>query len=167
MEPWISRSNLLKQTLAGAACTIVGLVLAIGFRHFSHLRSDQGAGFMLGILLCVIGVAGLVTARSQTVTVDPRTRRIIVEDSSAFGRKQRVIPFNDIQRIAVGYLGKKSNGVTWYYLVLKLASGRDYSLFAPGRFYPGGNSRATVEGWRQRLEACLSSSGSTTSAAIR
>jgi hypothetical protein len=55
----------------------------------------------------------------------------------------------------LGYLGKRSNFVTWYYLVLKLRSGEEYPLFSPGRFFKGGSDRSTVAGWRQRLEGYL------------
>jgi hypothetical protein len=54
--------------------------------------------------------------------------------------------------VSVGYLGRKSNFGQTSYLVLKLANGQEYPLFAPGRFYPGASDRATVESWRQRLQ---------------
>jgi hypothetical protein len=60
-----------------------------------------------------------------------------------------------VGEISVGYLGKKSNNVQWYYLVLKLRGGETYSLFAPGRFHEGGSDRSVVEGWRRRLEEYL------------
>ena len=115
------------------------------------------AGFLLGVLLLVIGAAGLLVSGTQTVIVDPALRRIVVEDKTVFsGRKRREIAFGEVTGISIGYLGKKSNFVQTYYLVLKLTNGQEYSLFAPGRFYQGTNSRATVETWRQRLQEYLS-----------
>jgi len=96
----------------------VGLVLMVGFRHY-HGDSGILAGFLLGVLLLVIGAAGLLVSGTQAV-------------------------------------GKKSNFVKTYYLVLKLTNGQEYPLFAPGRFYPGADSRATVETWRRRLVGYLS-----------
>jgi hypothetical protein len=155
MEVWVSKSNQPKQLLTAAGCVIVGLALVAGFRNFGSWGSNEGAGFMLGILLLLIGVAGVVTAGSQTVTVDPRSRRILVRESSRLTTKEKVILFADIEDIRIGYLGKKSTGVTFYYLDLKLRSGGTYPLFAAGRFYRGGSDRATVEGWRQRLQMYL------------
>jgi hypothetical protein len=150
MQTWISRSNFLKQTALAIGAVAVGLVLMFGFRHFQG-NGDMLAGFLLGALLLVIGVAGLVVAGTQTVTVDPVLRRIVVDDRTLLGSKTREIAFTEISDVAIGYQGKKSNFVQTYYLVLKLTSGSDYSLFAPGRFFAGASSRATVEGWRQRL----------------
>jgi len=42
--------------------------------------TDSLAGFLLGILLLVIGVLGMVLQGRQTVVVDPGTRRITMAD---------------------------------------------------------------------------------------
>jgi hypothetical protein len=122
------------------------------------------------MLLLLIGIAGLLAGGKQTVVVDPKERRITIEDSNHFRTKKRSILFSDIVGISIGYLGKKSNYVTWYYLVLKLKSGEDYPLFAPGLFFPGGSDRSTVTSWKQRLEEYLGANedrGHTQSCTIR
>ena len=134
-------------------CAVVGLVLAIGFRGFGS--SDARAGFLLGVLLLLIGVAGALASGRQTVTVDPHARRITVKDSYLLGARERSIPFADVMDVTIGYLGKKSNFVTWYYLVLRLRTGSSYTLFSPGRFFPGGSDRSIVETWQRRLEEYL------------
>jgi hypothetical protein len=151
VQKWISRSSYLKQTALAIGAVVVGLVLMFGFRHFQG-NGDMLAGFLLGVLLLVIGAAGLAVAGTQTVTVDPAYRRIVVEDHTLLGAKTHEIAFTEVRDISVGYQGKKSNFVQTYYLVLKLTSGSDYALFAPGRFYAGASSRATVDGWRRRLQ---------------
>jgi hypothetical protein len=155
MDLWVSESRPGMQTTASVASSTVGLVLAIGFRDFRSAGSNATAGFFLGILLLVIGVAGLLTSGRQKVIVDPRTRYISIEDSYLLGTKSRLISFSDIVSISIGYLGKRSNYVTWYHLVLKLRSGEDYPLFSPGRFFEGGSDRSTVESWQRRLEDYL------------
>jgi hypothetical protein len=155
MELWTSQSNAGKQILLSAACAVVGLVLVIGFRDFRGFGANATAGFLLGILLLLVGVAGLLAAGRQTVVVDPKRRFITVEDSNRFRTKKRLIRFSDIVGISIGYLGKRSNYVTWHYLVLRLRSGEDYSLFAPGRFYKGGADKSIVASWKQRLEEYL------------
>lgn len=155
MEAWISQSNSGKQTMLSAACALAGLVLVIGFRNFNGFNSNATAGFFLGMLLLLIGVAGFLLSGTQTIVVDPKTRRITVEDANRFGTKKRLIPFSNIVEVGIGYLGKKSNYVTWYYLVLKLRDGKEYPLFSPGRFFEGGSDRSVVAGWKQRLEGYL------------
>lgn len=155
MDLWISQSNPGKQTGLSVACSIVGLVLAIGFHDFSGSQTNAMAGFLLGGLLLLIGVSGFLLSGKQTVVVDPKARHISIEDSNRFASKKRTIPFGDVVGISIGYLGKRSNYVTWYYLVLKLRSGEEYPLFSPGRFFEGGSDRSTVASWKQRLEAYL------------
>jgi hypothetical protein len=155
MDVWTAQSNPGKQTMLSAACAVVGLALVIGFRNFSGFNNNALAGFFLGALLLLIGGAGLLLSGKQAVAVDPRTRRITIEDSNRFGTKKRSILFSEIAGITIGYLGKRSNYVTWYYLVLKLRGGEEYPLFSPGRFFEGGSDRSTVESWKQRLEKYL------------
>jgi hypothetical protein len=155
-QTWTTKSSRMRQTALAIGSLAVGLVLMVGFRHY-HGDSNMLAGFLLGVMLLVIGAAGLLVSGTQTVVVDPVLRRIVVEDKTVLsGAKRREIGFGEVTGISVGYLGKKSNFVRTYYLVLKLTNGQEYSLFAPGRFFPGASSRTTVEGWRQRLQGYLS-----------
>ncbi|MBL8488773.1 MAG: hypothetical protein JNK22_17000 [Rhodocyclaceae bacterium] len=155
MNLWISESSASRQTALAVGCTLVGLLLAIGFRNFPGSGSNALAGFMLGMLLLAIGVAGFLTGGKQTVTIEPGRRRILVEDQAALGTRKRTILFSDIQDIGIGFLGKRSNAVMFYYLDLRLRDGTRYPLFAPGRFFPGSSDRAVVEGWRERLRQYL------------
>ena len=155
MDLWTSQSNFGKQILLSAACTAIGLVLVIGLLDFRGFGANATAGFLLGVLLLLIGVAGLLAAGRQTVVVDPKGRCVTIEDSNRFRSKKRLIPFSDIVGISIGFLGKRSNYVMWYYLVLRLRSGEDYPLFAPGRFYKGGSDKSIVANWKQRLEEYL------------
>jgi hypothetical protein len=141
--------------MLSVVCAAVGLILVIGFRSLDNINSNAGAGFLLGLLLLAIGVPGFLLAGKQSVLVDPRARKIIVEDSNRLGTKKRSISFSDIQDISIGYLGKKSNYVTTYYLALRLRSGENYPLFAPGRFFDGSSERSAVACWKQRLEAYI------------
>lgn len=143
------------QTAAAVGAAVVGPLLVVAFRGFHRAGSNEMAGFLLGVPLLALGLAGLVTTGTQTVTIDPALRRITVEDTDRFGSKERLIPFGDVASVHIGFLGKPSNYVKRYYLVLRLSNGAEYSLFAPGRFYAGASERSTVEGWPRRLEGCL------------
>ena len=155
MDVWTAQSNPGKQAVLSVLCSVVGVVLAIGFRDFRDSGTNALAGFLLGVLLLLIGVAGFLVSGKQTVVVNPKARCITIEDSNRFCAKKRSIPFSDVLGISIGYLGKRSNYVTWYYLVLKLRSGEEYPLFSPGRFFEGASDKSTVEGWKRRLEEYL------------
>ncbi len=157
MEVWVSYSNAGKQIVLSVGCALVGLILVIGFRDFNVLDGENAlAGFLLGALLLVIGVVGALTSGKQTVTIEPERRCIIVEDKTSLSVKMREIAFHDIVDIRVGFLGKKSNYVQFYYLLLKLRNGESYPLFAPGRFYRGSSDRPTVVSWKEKLARYIS-----------
>lgn len=152
MDVWTSQSNSSKQIMLSLASTVAGLVLVIGFRNFSGLESNAIAGFLLGVLLLFIGLASFLLSGKQTVTIDPKLRRIVIEDENRFRTKKLLIPFSSVVDISIGYIGKRSNYVSCYYLVLKLKSGEEYPLFSPGRFFEGGSERSTMASRKQRLE---------------
>ncbi|NTV15757.1 MAG: hypothetical protein HGA96_17815 [Desulfobulbaceae bacterium] len=156
MDAWRFESNSAQQTTLALACSAVGLILVIGFRHFAGPGiSNSLAGFLLGLLLLLIGLAALLVSGKQTIVVDPRVGQIVVEDSNLFGIKKRVIHFRDIVGTGLGYLGKKSNSVIFYYINLKLRGGEEYPLFSPGRFFAGGSDRFVMESRRRHLEESL------------
>ena len=146
-------SNSGKQTVLSLVSIVIGIILVIGFRHFDGMdRTNSVAGFLLGLFLLLIGISAFLVRGKQTIVVDLGRRRIVVEDTNQFRIKKRLIPFSDIVGTGIGYLGKKSNFVTFYYINLKLKSGEEYPLFSPGRFFDGGSDRSVMESRRQRLE---------------
>ncbi len=165
MEPWVSRNSPGSQLALALGCTAVGLLflylvpgsVADNVRHisFSGDKANITAAFLLGVMLLCIGISALLASGAQTVTVDPERRRITIEDSNRFRKTTRTIRFDEIRAVGIGFLGKRSNGVRFYYLSLTLNHGENYSLFAPGRFYPGSSDRAVVVSWQQRLEGYL------------
>lgn len=158
MEKWESRSNYGQQLAVAPGCMVIGGILAVGFRHFHGPgMTNELAGFLLGLLLLGIGIAAVLLTGQQTIVIDPKPRVISIEETSLFKTTHRTISFDEIVEIAIGYLGKRSNGVTFYHLILKLRNGKEYPLFAAGYFYAGGSDRSVVEGWRQRLEDYLRS----------
>lgn len=155
-DSWQLSSNFARQLALALLATVLGLILVIGFRHFGAAGfSNSLAGFLLGVLLLVVGLAALLTQGRQTVVIDPRGRSIVIEDETPFGNKTRVIRFDEIADTGIGYLGKTSSFVNFYYIVLRLRNGRKYSLFPPGRFYDGWSDRPAMEARRQRLERML------------
>ena len=155
MTPWITQSNPSKQALYAAISVVLGALLLVGVL-FSGSRGENAlAGGLLGAMMLVIGVVGALYTGKQTVTVDPHKRQIVVQDARVLGAKTRAIAFGDVGHVGIGYIGKKSNYVNFYYLVLRLRTGEEYPLFAPGRGFDGASHRETVDGWRCRLDEYL------------
>jgi hypothetical protein len=149
-------SNPCKQTALSLLSIVVGVTLVVGYRHFNGPgMTNSLAGFISGLLLLFIGVSAFLVRGKQSISIDPQSRYIVVEDTNRFRTKKRSIPFDDIVDTGIGYLGSKSNHVGFYYIILKLKSGEKYSLFSPGRFFDGGSDRSVMEGRRQRLEEFL------------
>ena len=155
MDTWKIESNPAKQTVLTWSIVVVGLILIFGFRDFDGSGfTNSLAGFLLGILLLVIGVPGLFKVGKQSITVDPKACQIIVEDSSRFGAKKQIIPFSEIRDLCVSTTGNRSEGSISYYITVKLTSGKDYPLFFPS-YYDGRWDESVAESRCRRLEEYL------------
>lgn len=149
-------SQPVRQTALALGAIVIGLTLAIGFRHFEVTgMTNSLAGFLLGMLLLLIGFAGILVVGKQTIIVDPWTRCISVEDASTFWSSKRIIPFSNIVRTGISYVGQRTNHVNFYYITLHLRDGETYPLFAPGRFFEGGSDRTTMEERRIHLQEIM------------
>lgn len=155
---WVSHSPALKPRLAAVAVIALGGLLIGLTGHAAAAGShDQQAAFALGLLLLAIGLGVLLTVGSQTLTVDPCQRRISVRDDGLWRRRETVVRFDEVERVAIGTLGHPGDGSRMHHLVLILRDGREVPLFAPGRFYPGAGRREVAEARRERLQALLQS----------
>ena len=103
-----SSGPLSAAIILAIGAVVVGLVLMVGFRHFQG-NGAMLAGFLLGVLLLVIGAAGLAVAGTQTVTVDPAYRRIVVEDRTLLGARTREIALRLAKGPTVAYRYMKEN----------------------------------------------------------
>ena len=111
MESWKIESSPGKQVALGWIILLVGLILAMGFRNFdSSGLTNSLAGFLLGLLLLLVGIAALIMGGRRTITVDPEARRISIDDVNRFGQKSRLIPFDEVERVYVGSLGNREGG---------------------------------------------------------
>ncbi len=140
----------------GLTALIIGLIFTIAFRHFDgSAMTNTLAGFLLGLFLLLLGGTVLLTQGRQTIVVDPRSRQIVIEETTPLGVKKRVIHFHEIVDTGIGYLGKRSNFVNFFYISLHLRNGKRYALFSPGRFYDGWSDRSAMEARQQELELML------------
>jgi hypothetical protein len=151
MEIWTTESNKSKPAIMSLGCLAAGVLIMYFSYHYAGPNDDNAwAGLMLGVLLTLVGLYAFIDGRKQIITVDPNYRQIIVVTIGRFRTKKRIFLFDEIEDIAIGYIGKKSNFVHFYYLVLKLKDGKEGSLFSPG-YFDNGTNREIVEGWRNRL----------------
>ena len=159
MEIWTTESNPVKQSILSWAIVVVGLILVYGFRNFDVSGfTNSLAGFLLGILLVLIGVPAVLMVGKQTITVDPKIRQILIEDESRFGTKKKIIPFNEIVDLHVSSLGRRSEGTVSYYVSLKMTSGKTLPLFFPA-YYEGRWDRSVAESRCSRIQSYLENQG--------
>jgi hypothetical protein len=153
MEIWRSENSPNKQTAISLIFTIIGLILIVLCRDFINSGSaGETAGFALGILVFFVSGYYILVSGKQVVIIDPNKRCIIVEDNNRFGSKARVIEFQNIADVRIGWIGKKTT-FYYYFLLLKLKNGENYPLF--NQYYPGSFDRTTVESWKTKLENYL------------
>lgn len=145
-------SNPTKQALLTIAVIIVGLILAIGFRNYDDSAfTNSLAGFLLGILLILIGIPGLITLGTETITIDTNTRCILIENVNRFRKKNKLIYFMEIAEVFVGCQGKRSSGTMSYYVCLRLNTGEVYNLFYPS-YYDGRWDKSVAESRCNRIQ---------------
>ncbi len=153
MEIWKSENNPNKQIAISLIFTIVGLLLIILCRNFiNSVSAGEMAGFALGILVFFISGYYLLVSGKQVVIIDPNKRCITIENNNRFGFKTRVIEFQNIINVRIGWIGRKTT-FYYYFLLLKLKDGKDYPLF--NQYYHGSFDRTTVESWKVKLENYL------------
>jgi hypothetical protein len=156
MDTWRIESSPGKQLLIASIILVVGLILAIGFRNFDGLGlTNSLAGFLLGLLLLLIGFVGLLMGGKRSISVDPQARTILIEDENRFRQKNRSISFDEVGTVYVGRLGNREGGSISYDVVLKLKMGENVSLFRPA-YFEGTWNRSVMES-RCRLEEYLGS----------
>ncbi len=153
-DTWVTESDTTTQTLASAVAIVVGLILAIGFRGFERSGFTQGlAAFLLGVALLVIGAGLLLFGRRQVITVDPRQRRIAIEQISRVRTATRVIGLDTVADFVVAEHGDQKSGRIRYHVKAMLKAGGEIALFLG--LFDGLRSRLAMEKRRDRLLQCL------------
>ena len=118
---WVIKSSNGKQRLLSVIIIFIGFILAIGFRECSAgTFSNAFTGFLLGVLLIVIGTLALLFTGKETITVDGKARQIHIESKKSAKEKITIIPFDDIESMHISHIGKYSSGVVTYYISLNL-----------------------------------------------
>lgn len=157
LAPWITESSVGRERGAAFLMIAVGLALTIGFRHFDASGlSNSLSGFLLGLLLLLIGAGGLLFGGKITIAVEPRYRRIVISGKKVMRPSKLVIPFQDIARLSLAQQGDRNSGSIRYYVLAHLHSGQEIPLFYG--FFEGMFSEPTMERRMARLNRYLHSS---------
>ena len=157
-EVWKTESQAGRQTLAAVGMCAVGLILVVWLRHFEGPGfTDSRAGFLLGILLLVVGIGTFLAGAKQVIVVEPRSRRVVVERVSLLGSRRTEVQFSEIAGVDVEELGDTEGGSVSYHLAVKLKSGKELPLFLG--FFEGAHSKAVVEARREKLLSYLRTDG--------
>jgi hypothetical protein len=158
-EPWITKNNSLNQTVAMSVMIVAGIVMTWGFGHLNgDWSTERISGFLLGMLLTAIGIAGVIAGGETIITVDSKSQTIKTTSRSMLGLRTDIIKFRDIEKFTIGSLGDRDGGSIRYYVIAKLKSGKEKSLFLG--FFEGSLDRSSMETRRDRLNACLAASNS-------
>ena len=152
--PWITESSPGQQLLLSVGGVVAGGLLAVGgWRLGGFSSTTTASAFLLGVIVLVIALACLVTGGRQRIIVDPAARRIVIEQTTRLGTRQRQIDFAEIAEVTLGENGDREGGSISYHVVLTLKSGQEVALFV-GTF-DGVFDRLAMERRRQRVADCL------------
>lgn len=149
-------SQTAANTLLYITTIIIGLILMMLTRDFSHSDSNALAGFLLGCMLFGLGVLGMLIGETRTIELDERRKRIVLNvRRKVGGSKQLIILFDDIGGFGIGAQGKFSSGTRFYDLIVRLKSGKEIYLFG-GCVFEGRMSREQIEGMKSFFEKTVS-----------
>jgi len=151
---WRTELGRGRQGVAAAGMSAVGAVLCVLARPSTWSGVDatnRQAGFALGVLLVVAGIAYVAYGGQQAVVVDPVAREVRVENTSRLRSSVRAFPFDEIERTSVSTLAGRAGGTPAHVVVLHLRSGEQVAVFAG--VYPGAFSRSTAEERARRIDA--------------
>ena len=159
MEQWKIESSPGKQASLGWASTVSGLILAIGFFDFGGPALTHNlAGFLLGLLLLIVGVATLVMSGKRTVVVDPVARNIVIADSGRFGQNTRTISFDEVADVRVDEFGDDEGGSISYDVVIQLKDVKGISLFR-GAVFDGLFNKSVMQERCDRIRGAIRTEG--------
>ena len=76
-------------------------VLALRHHWAGAESTERLALALVGAVLATAGALVVIRGFSQTITIQPGTEQLVVEDRTRFRTKRRVIPFGEIREVTV------------------------------------------------------------------
>lgn len=155
---WKTESSAGKENLAMVLALVVGIALTVGFRKFEGPGLiGSTAGFLLGILILVVGAGLFLFGGKQVITVEPKLKRIVVTSLGRLRTSSREIHFNEISEVYVGESGDQEGGSIRYHVVARLKTGTEVALFMG--FFEGSHSKPAMEARCQRIVESMRTDG--------
>ena len=149
------RSQPERNVALGLGCVAIGLLLVYGFRQ--HADRNAWAGWLLGWLLLLPGLAALLIHETREIDLDTRQRLLVLQVHRRVGGDRRLaIPFSEIIGVSVDRFGSRSEGSVYYDLMVRTRSGKDIYLMG-GCAFEGRMNRERMEALRAQFEHALRS----------
>lgn len=143
------RSQPRRNVAMGGASVAVGALLVYLGRH--HADTNAWAGFLLGWLMLLLGLAGLLVHETRQIELDPRRRLLVLDVQRRLGGNRRVvIPFAHIDSIDVSVFGSRDEGSVYYDLVVRTQEGKNVYLMG-GCVFEGRMNRDHMERLRDQF----------------
>lgn len=151
---WRTESSSFKRTASGTALLLIGFAVVIACHQVNKTTfSTELAALMLGGMLALIGSVMLIFGGNEVIILEPRSRRIRIENKSIFGRQTKEINFSEITGVQLGELGDNEGGTVRYYVALILNTKEEVALFLG--FYEGACDKQTMEARCNKLRDYL------------
>lgn len=124
-EPLIIKNNQTRQNQISFGMLLFGILLTyLAWPAALKWETDSASAVALGLLLLLIGFAGLLSKQKTTTIIDSQRRIIKIQDRSFYQEKEQIFLFKEIDDILVGRIGSHSHGTPSYHLIVKRTDGR-------------------------------------------
>lgn len=134
------------------ALTLIGVGAALAYLGRQHPDTPTWAGFLLGWLLLLLGLAALLVRETREIELDTRRRLLVLDVRRRVGGERRqVVPFADIVSVGLGAMGSRSEGSVYYDLVVHTRDGKALYLMG-GCAFEGRMHRDRMEALREAFE---------------
>ncbi len=143
------RSQPRRNAALSGISVAVGALLVYFGRH--HADTNAWAGYLLGWLMLLLGLAALLVNESRQLELDTRRRLLVLDVRRRLGGNRRVtIPFSQITSVDVSTFGSRSDGSVYYDLVVRTLDGRSVYLMG-GCAFEGRMNRDYMERLRDQF----------------
>ncbi len=100
------KSNDKKNMIIYVGTLLVGLLIVYLTSKSEPMNNNTQAAYVLGLLLAALGGFCMVYQQSYNSKVDPVQKNLVhISKNAAFGTIKKIIPFSEISRTAVYYIG--------------------------------------------------------------
>lgn len=138
----------LVSILAGATLVYLG-------HDYGAIGSNRFYGFLLGLFIVGLGIAGLLVGERRRITVDEQKREVRLDICRQLISPKTIrIPFASIARIYLARNGSASEGSVYYDIALERTHSSDVCLMG-GCVFEGRMDRCRMDALRNQLKGII------------